>query len=101
MIFSPLSLSSPPFSLVLCDLRRNSPELSKQNGATKGFNAAARGSCFFLLIGGYSGSLCGHGILQVPSALDLLHPSLRGAQRRSNPDSSRELDCFVAVLLAM
>src|ERR1700704_6080219 len=50
MIFSPLSLSRPPFSLVLCDLRWNSPDPSTRNGATYGFSWAPRDCEGFLLM---------------------------------------------------
>src|ERR1700727_2098814 len=46
MIFSPLSLSSPPFSAVGCDFRWNSPDPSKRNGATNGFSSTASGKVF-------------------------------------------------------
>src|SRR5215213_625274 len=52
MIFSPFSLSMPPFSPVLCDLRWNSPEPSIRNGATKGFSWSLRDCEDFLLMTG-------------------------------------------------
>src|SRR6266852_4649591 len=46
------SLSRPPFSLVLCDLRWNVPDPSKRNGAMKGFSSALRDCDDFLLMTG-------------------------------------------------
>ena len=46
MIFSPLSLSSPPFSAVLCDFRWNSLLPSMRNGDTNGFSSTASGCDF-------------------------------------------------------